>query len=159
MNFNQNLTIIHVHKHNKEGIKMAYKFNKALFLMSFLSCMLVSCVFSDKEYSSQIAVNLSLLTQQQVSELFANKDVTQKSYNEMQNQPIYFVIQLINKGNKGAWGVLNCHVDNEFKEKIEVKILGPNLTNLIVVPYYGIINYTSNKKPVLKSYWKSLYTK
>jgi hypothetical protein len=142
-----------------EGIKMTFRNYKTLIIMIYLSSLLVACVFSDKDYGSQIKVTLSLLTQQQVSDLFANKDVVQKSYNEMYNQQIYIAIQLKNNGNKGAWGVLNCHVDNEFKEKIDVRILGSHLTNLIVIPYYGIINYSRKEKPVLKSYWKSLYTK
>jgi hypothetical protein len=91
--------------------------------------------------------------------LFLKHEVVQKPYNEMYNESIYLAIKIKNRGNKGAWGVLHCHVDNEFKEKVEIRLVGANDTALIVLPYYGLINYTINDKPFLNTYWKNLYTK
>ncbi len=126
-------------------------------------------------YSSQIAVETYLMSQQNLIDLFEGKPPNpDKSpfpdnwlqfeyYNDPANPRYYLVFRLKNLGDQSAWGMLDLFVDNEKIRSFEVPPLPPNMSDFEIMAIKAAQkdkNEMSNNRnyPTISANWSLLFT-
>ena len=120
-------------------------------------------LFSDSRYSELIEIKPYLMNSAQVGQLFQsiNQNICQPSYEKLNMNELYLVVMIKNKGNKTAWGILKCFVEQRELAQIDVPAMGGNMTTFVyfVVPIHGVIFAPSEEDPVVNLSWIKLYAK
>jgi hypothetical protein len=82
-------------------------------------------LFSNKDYADRITVQVRIASYERLSDLFANKDSNLNNTPAETNRFLkktepHLFIRIKNHGNAGAWGVLSCNIDNQYRISMDV---------------------------------------
>ncbi len=123
------------------------------------------------QYETQVDVQVYLMSQQNVVDIFEGKPPhpdmqtvpKPSSQDEKDPEPhdprFYMVVGIKNHGNRAIWGVLDCFIEKEPEQQIDVPSLPPHMKDVayIVFPFRPQGGSRYGDYPVVETKWKQLY--
>lgn len=120
-------------------------------------------IFSNKSYKGQIKIRAYLMNSEQIcSDILKDntENIEQKTYQELEQDAIYLVVQLKNTGGVGAWGMLKTEIYGRGPN-VFIPVLTPNMDNWnnYIISLAGLAWPRKGGMPNITIEWDKLYTK